>query len=122
MTKHHLAPRFLRYEKHRVWVVEGILKTGKRHAYKKRRFYIDEDSWLILLAENYDKNDELWRVSISYSKQYHQLPGIFSVADTFHDLKESVYFFQGIENLTSKEELPPKASFMPSALRRNAIR
>ncbi len=122
MTKHHLAPRFLRYEKHRVWVVEGILKTGKRHAYKKRRFYIDEDSWLILLAENYDKNDELWRVSISYSKQYHQLPGVFTVADTFHDLKEMVYFFQGIEKLTSKEELPPKAGFMPSALRRNAIR
>ncbi len=122
MTKHHLAPHFLRYEKHRVWVVEGRLKTGKRHAYKKRRFYIDEDSWLIMLAENYDKNDELWRVSISYSKQYHQLPGVFSVADTFHDLKESVYFFQGIENLTSKQELPPKASFMPSALRRNAIR
>ena len=122
MTKHNLNPKYLRYEKHRVWVVEGLLKTGKQHAYKKRRFYIDEDSWLILLTENYDKDETLWRVGTSYSKQYHQLPGIFTVADVFHDVKDGVYFFQGVEKLTTKEELPPKAGFMPSALRRSAIR
>jgi len=122
ITKHHLNPNYLRYEKHRVWVVEGILKTGKRHAYKKRVFYIDEDSWLILVSENYDKNDLLWRVGISYTKQYHNLPGVFTTADVFHDLNDEIYFFQGIESLKAKMVLPPKASFMPSALRRRGIR
>ena len=30
----------IRYEKHRVWVVEGTLKDGERHIYSKRTMYI----------------------------------------------------------------------------------
>jgi hypothetical protein len=51
---HHPNPDHLRWELHRVWVVEGLLKEGKRHNYSLRRYYIDEDSWLILAADNYD--------------------------------------------------------------------
>ena len=122
ITKNHPNPQYLRYEKHRVWVVEGILKAGKNHAYKRRRFYIDEDSWLILVAENYNSKNKLWRVSASYTKQYHNIPAIFTTADVFHDLQDEIYYFQGIEKLTTSETLPPKAKFMPSALRRGNIR
>ena len=41
-------PELLRYELHRVWVVEADLRKGFSHPYAKRRFYIDEDSWQIL--------------------------------------------------------------------------
>ena len=44
-TPNHLAPEFVSWEKHRVWVVEGTLKSGARHVYAKRRFYLDEDTW-----------------------------------------------------------------------------
>ena len=52
---HHPNPDPLRWELHRVWVVEGALKEGKRHNYSRRRYYIDEDSWLILAADNFFK-------------------------------------------------------------------
>ena len=45
ITPLHINPDHLRYELHRVWVVEATLQTGERHIYKKRVFYIDEDSW-----------------------------------------------------------------------------
>ena len=42
----HINPDLVRWELHRVWVVEATLKEGARHVYHKRIFYLDEDSWL----------------------------------------------------------------------------
>lgn len=51
-----------RYEKHRVWVVEATVKAGQRHAAPKRTFYLDEDTWTILLADLYDAQGKLMRI------------------------------------------------------------
>ena len=56
LTPHHLNPEPLRYELHRVWVVEATVKQGARHRYAKRRFYLDEDSWLALATEKCECN------------------------------------------------------------------
>jgi hypothetical protein len=64
LQKGHANPEYMRYELHRVWIVEADLKDGQRHVYKKRRFYIDEDSWQIVLLESYDGRGELWRVGV----------------------------------------------------------
>ena len=50
-----LNPDLLRYELHRVWVVEATLRKGFSHLYDKRRFYIDEDSWAIPAVDLYDE-------------------------------------------------------------------
>ncbi|MCK6395116.1 DUF1329 domain-containing protein [Zoogloea sp.] len=53
---------FMRYENHRVWVVEAAVKGDKRHSFAKRVFYIDEDSWALLHVDMYDAKGNLWRV------------------------------------------------------------
>lgn len=60
---HHLNPDKLRWELHRVWEVEATVASGKRHAVPKRKFYIDEDSWMVLLVDGYDSEGKLWRTS-----------------------------------------------------------
>jgi hypothetical protein len=60
-TPNHFSPDLLRWELHRVWVVEATLKPGKRHIYHKRTFYIDEDSWLAVASDEYDARDQLYR-------------------------------------------------------------
>ncbi len=47
----HLNPDLVRWELHRVWVVEATLREGKRHVYSKRTFYLDEDSWAALASD-----------------------------------------------------------------------
>ncbi|CAJ0896172.1 DUF1329 domain-containing protein [Ralstonia flatus] len=59
----HTNPDAVRWELHRVWVVEATLAQGKRHAVPKRRLYIDEDSWSVLTMDGYDAEGKLWRVS-----------------------------------------------------------
>lgn len=41
-------PEVVRYERHRVWVIEGTAKPGRRPIYARRELYADEDSWLVL--------------------------------------------------------------------------
>ncbi|MDD3352672.1 DUF1329 domain-containing protein [Zoogloea sp.] len=53
---------YLRYENHRVWVVEATVKGDKRHSFAKRVFHIDEDSWALLHVDMYDAKGNLWRV------------------------------------------------------------
>jgi len=61
--KHHLNPDKVRWELHRVWEVEATVAGGKRHAVAKRKFYFDEDSWMVLLMDGYDSEGKLWRTT-----------------------------------------------------------
>ena len=52
----------MRYELHRVWKVEASVKQGQRHMFAKRTFYFDEDTWMIMAADQFDAQGKLWRV------------------------------------------------------------
>jgi hypothetical protein len=123
----HLNPEYTRYEKHRVWVVEGTLKDGKRHVYSKRVFYIDEDTWGISVADQYDMNGELWRVSMAYMKTYYELPVTWTGMDVFHDLRDRRYHVQGMTNeepeaIDYSSPPPGDRYFTPAELRRRGRR
>lgn len=91
ITPSTINPEYVRYELHRVWVVEGTLKSGVRHIYSKRVLYADEDTWLTLLADNYDSRGQLWRTNlVNYfysqeSKTFHR------GATVYHDLSSGAY-------------------------------
>ena len=62
-----LGPRYpdtkvRRYELHRVWVLEGTVKDGVRHNTPKKTLYLDEDSWIAGVGDDYDADKRLWRV------------------------------------------------------------
>jgi hypothetical protein len=119
-----LNPDYIRWEKHRVWVVEATLKEGKRHLYKKRRFYIDEDTWTALASEVYDGRDKLWRVQFQYPANLYDMKSIYSLAYGGYDL------LQGLYNLNTKP-IPGKFKngveegdkyFTPKGLARSGVR
>lgn len=91
-----LNPELIRWEKHRVWVVEGTLKEGNRHLYSKRRFYIDEDSWAGLAADNYDGQGNMWRVQYAYGANLYDIKSNYHFAYGAYDV------LQGIYNLNTK--------------------
>jgi hypothetical protein len=91
LPRYHANPDYLRYEKRRVWVVEANLREGARHIYGKRRFYIEEDSWNIVMTENYDGRGELWKVVLINSIYEYNVPGYVSRAMMFHELRASGY-------------------------------
>lgn len=123
----HINPDLTRFEKHRVHVVEATLKPGARHIYAKRVFYIDEDSWSILLVDQHDDRGELWRVSMAFTKNYYELPGIGPSLDVFYDLQARRYHVQGLmsEERTTyifSNDIPNERYFRPQELRRRGTR
>ena len=119
----HINPDFTRWELHRVHVVEANLKEGSRHIYKKRVFYIDEDSWNVTMVDQYDNRGELWRVSVAFLKNFYELPGVWTALDVFYDLQARRYHVQGLdseerETRIFENKVPNKRYFKPSSLRR----
>lgn len=92
LGKQHVNPDVLRWEKHRVWIVEAVRKEGARHAYKKRRFYIDEDSWAIVASESYDDGGNLWRVGNMQTFPAYTVGGTDNIGWIFNDLIKGNYF------------------------------
>ncbi len=94
----HLNPEYTRYEKHRVWVLDSVVKDDTSHLYKRRTFYVDEDSWTALQADIYDNRDNLWRV-----QEYHQVTvpwtkAVGPAAGTVYDLQSGRYLVMECSN------------------------
>jgi hypothetical protein len=125
LTPLHTNPDFNRYELHRVWVVDATLKEGARHIYKRRTFYVDEDSWQIVAVDQYDNRDQLWRVSEGHAINYYELPTYWTTLEVHIDLQAGRYLAIGLDN-----ELPmyqfgidrTAEDFTPAALRRSGVR
>lgn len=76
-NKNFPNPDCVRWELHRVWVVEATLKPGFRHVYAKRVFFWDEDMPMAGSSENYDAGGKLYRMThmIAFPYYDHELGG-----------------------------------------------
>lgn len=70
-----INPDLGRYELHRVWVVEATVKAGMRHSTPKRTYYLDEDTWNILVADDYDANGKIWNMRQAWQIPVWELGG-----------------------------------------------
>ncbi|MCP5192441.1 MAG: DUF1329 domain-containing protein [Pseudomonadales bacterium] len=120
-----LDPQYIRWEKHRVWVVEANLKEGMRHLYSKRRYYIDEDTWHALANENYDGRGKLWRVQYAYGANlYDDAKSFFAAPYGAYDLLQGIYNLNGkpipgeYENGVKENEM----YFTPKGMARSGVR
>lgn len=117
----HMNPELLRYELHRVWVVEATLKAGARHVYAKRVFYVDEDSWSVAHADQYDGRGELWRVRDVHLMPYYNAPMTWGACEVLYDLQARRYLATALTNQERPARFGEKltlSSFSPDALRR----
>jgi hypothetical protein len=95
-TPGHLNPDFVRWELHRVWVVEATLKEGKRHIYAKRTFYVDEDSWAAVASDQYDARGALFRAGFIYLNTAYEIPAPATNAQAFYDFNSGGYNVSGL--------------------------
>ncbi|NWH07535.1 MAG: DUF1329 domain-containing protein [Alphaproteobacteria bacterium] len=100
-TPRHLNQDLIRYELHRVWVIEGSLRPQARHIYAKRKFYIDEDSWFIVASELTDGRGQLWRVQEAQMINYYDVPSCGEVGTAVYDLQTQNYWVDSLTNETS---------------------
>ncbi|MGH6802706.1 MAG: DUF1329 domain-containing protein, partial [Methyloceanibacter sp.] len=94
----HLNQSVARYELHRVWVVEAINRPEKRHTFKKKVFYVDEDSWNIVAIDDYDHRDQLMQFQEGhFIVQYNILAGA-TVPEVIYHFDSGRYFVTAMAN------------------------
>jgi len=121
----HLNPDYMRYELHRVYVIEANLREGFRHINSRRTFFLDEDSYQIMLIDHYDKRGELWRFSEAHSINYYEVPTFWSTIESHHDLQSGRYIAVGLDNQTQVNSFNlslSESNYTPAALRKRGRR
>lgn len=94
----HLNPDHVRWELHRVWVVEATLAPGKRHALPRRRFYLDEDTWSAVLADSWDARGQLWHTGLTLPFIVPELPAVAVIPFVIYDLLKGAYSASSLFN------------------------
>ncbi|HEX6829808.1 MAG TPA: DUF1329 domain-containing protein [Burkholderiales bacterium] len=95
LKPNHLNPDLVRWELHRVWMVEATLKEGKRHVYGKRVFYLDEDSWAALASDEFDARGQLYRTGFALMAPSYDLPAPYTDTFVHYDLVARIYALTG---------------------------
>jgi hypothetical protein len=125
LTPKHINQDLARYELHRVWVVDATLKPGTSHLYARRTFYVDEDSWQVLIADQYDSRGQMWRISEAHCINYYDVPLFWSTLEVHADLQSGRYLAVGLDNESKMYDFSVKrtpADFTPDSLRRAGVR
>ena len=114
-----------RYELHRVWIVEGTLREGTKHDYGRRVFYLDEDSWWIMLMDGYDRRDQSWRLQELHSLMWYDVGFLGSTLETFYDMQAGRMLAILLDNEDSAPDFSIRLEddyFTASSIRRRGTR
>lgn len=127
LLANHLNPDHVRWELHRVWVLESTLKPGQRHQAPKARYYVDEDTWVAVLADRWDANGQLWKTLWSHPVVMPDVPATTPQQQWgFNDLISGAWYASGVVNERSKhyQIVPrrPDSFFTPDALAGEGVR
>lgn len=119
----HYHPDNTRYELHRVWIVDAQLRAGESHKLPQRRFYIDEDSWTVVMADNYDDQGRLHKFQEAHPLTFYGQPFVEFTTMLVYDFLKGDYLAAGMANEAKQfweidQGGLDAGSFTPNAARR----
>jgi hypothetical protein len=124
----NLNPDWMRWELHRVWVVEAQLRPGQRNQVPRARFYLDEDTWQGLLADRYDARGALWKMDGNFLIAAPEVPVVYAPSYYAYDLISGSLLiagsYVGVKNPITfvDRKKASDALFTPEALAAEGIR
>nr|WP_315425840.1 DUF1329 domain-containing protein [uncultured Albidiferax sp.] len=98
MGPQYVNPDYVRFEPHRVWIVEATLKQNARHTVPKRRFYVDEDSWNIITTDQWDAKGQFWKSISLMSWVYPEVPVQAVFSHMIYNVQAKAYALQNTIN------------------------
>ncbi|GGN24506.1 MULTISPECIES: DUF1329 domain-containing protein [Marinomonas] len=122
----HLNPDAVRWELHRVWVVEATLADGKRHQAARSKYYLDEDTWQASLGDRWDSNGQLWKTLWQFNYVMPEFPGTIPQTFGFYNLLSGEAYIANMMNDKSFHNRPveriPTSTFTGQGLARQGTR
>ena len=112
------------YESMDDWVVEGVLAPGKHHVAPRRRFYLDEDTWLAVYSEGWDEDGKLWKFAQATMMAMPSVPAVIGGSEFFYDLIQGGYCYDFVLSPGRYKITPmhPADAFAPDAMAADSLR
>ena len=88
---HHYNPDVVRWELHRVWVVDATLAPGKRNVVARRRLFLDEDTWQAVGVDEWDASGTYWRFIQTLPILMADLPAVAGITFPTYDFKRGYW-------------------------------
>ena len=124
-TTNHINQDLARYELHRVWVVELNNKPEIRHTFKKKVLYVDEDTWNVVLIDNYDQRDQYYKFQEGHLVYVREIMASTTVPEFIYDLQSGGYFATALVNEGKPNDLSvtfSKDYFTPDSVKKRTTR
>ena len=126
LAAHHANPDHMRWELHRVWVIEATLKPDQRHQAVRSRYYCDEDTWICVLGDRWDAKGQLWKMTWGAPNVAPDIPAVAMVGFGFNDLLSGAAFVAGVApaghpGIEARKRWP-ETYFTPDALAGEGVR
>jgi hypothetical protein len=86
-----MNPDIVRWELHRVWVVDATLRPGERNVVAHRRYYVDEDTWHATLGDEWDGQGNIWKVDMMFVENRPDIPGTIFSNVVIYNLQANEY-------------------------------
>lgn len=126
LGSHFPNPDHMRWELHRVWVVDATVRAGQRHQVAKSRYYCDEDTWQCAIADRWDARGELWRTIWVTNMVAPDLPGTVTMSYGYNDLLSGTAYvtnlFGSKPTHYAKKPRFPDSVFTPDAMAAEGVR
>lgn len=98
VTGQHLNPEHVRWELHRVWVVEANLAEGARHQAPRSVYYLDEDTWQAALGDRWDSDGKLWKTLWMFNYVMPEIGGAVQQTFGYNDLLSNTAYIANVMN------------------------
>ena len=122
----HANPDDLRYELHRVWVVDGTLIPGAHDVVAHRRLYLDEDTWMAVYSDSWDEAGRLWKFGQATMYLMPDVPATIVGSQFVYDLQLGGYAFgfaiNGEPSAYKVTAPHPVTLFTPDSLSARSVR
>ena len=122
----HANPNALRYELHRVWVVEGTLANGQHDIVARRRLYLDEDTWFAVYSDSWDDKGKLWKFGQGTMYLMPDVPAVILGSQFVYDFDLGGYVygfaFNGEPQAYKVTAPHPATLFTPESLLARSVR
>jgi hypothetical protein len=89
--KNFINPDLVRWELHRVWVVDATLHAGARNVLPHRVFYVDEDTWTIAATDSFDAQGNQLRVVHVFNENRPDIPAVSMGTPAFYNFQSGDY-------------------------------
>lgn len=126
LTPGHLNPDFVRWEWHRVWVVEATIKPGMKNQHQRKVFYLDEDWSGAGMSDEHDAAGKLVRGLFRPAMPLYDVQVQIPRCYWSYDLEKKMYAFDQHfgdpgQSFQPKQQAFPKLNLKPDALARRGV-